>query len=123
MATKFALVQPGIFGVFSGAKIRPHSQWKLGDFSQFRKKIKSQSSKIYKKKIFLKIFGIFIHTVTTHTSYNLLSLTLISPSIFLWHKVIAKLFLFTKNDIIVHYIEVYRANFPSLIDPRAPSQN
>ena len=43
--------------------------------------------------------------------------------------VIANLFfLLTKNDIIVHYnkvsnLGVYRANFPNLKGPRAPSQN
>ena len=59
----------GIFFVFSGAEIRPHSQWNLGDFFFQILKNKSQSKKIF---FFLKI-GIFIqltHT-RTRTSYML----------------------------------------------------
>ena len=53
----------GIFLVFSGAEIRPHSQWNLGDFSQFWKTIP-----IIKKKIFF-FEDCDFHSATTHTGY------------------------------------------------------
>ena len=56
----------GIFLVFSGAEIWPHSQWNLGDFfPNFEEKNLNLQKK--KKFVFLKI-GIFIQSPHTQAT-------------------------------------------------------
>ena len=66
----------GNFCVLSGAEIRPHSQWYLGDFfPNFEKK--SQSSK----------FGIFIqqtHKVHVVTFFNLMAIVCVIAYLFFY---------------------------------------
>ena len=121
----------GIFLVFSGAEIRPHSQWNLGDFfSQFWKK----NPNLQKKKYFFFIFfffkiGIFIQAPHTQAT-DIQLLHFISPSIFMMAKVyvIAKIFYWPKMTIVVHYnkfpnLGVCHSNILNLKGPRAPSRN
>ena len=61
----FQVSLQGFFKVFSGAKIRPHSQWNLGAFSPNFSEKKSQSSK---KNFFLKI-GISIQSAHTQATW------------------------------------------------------
>ena len=117
----------------SGAEIRPLSQWDLGDFLSNLKK-NSQSQKKEKKFFF---FFLNFHSVTTHThththklhNDNLLEMHPIflqfngncmcnSKFCFLTDQKCCSC-LFRKFPKIV----VYRANFPNLKGPRAPSQN
>ena len=108
----------GFFGVFSGAKMWPHSQWNLGAFFPILKKNPN-----LQKEFFLKI-GIFIQSTNTHMLHGDILLQLndnsMCNSLFV--------FLLTKNDIIVHYYKSpnlggSHANFLNLKGPRAPSQN
>ena len=105
----------GFFSVFSGAEIRPFTQWNLGDFSPNIKK-KSQFS------IFFFFFFFFedwdFHSVTTHTSYYHCILFLLQfDSKSMWNRLFV--FLLTKNDINMYYekipnLGVYRANCPNV---------
>ena len=85
-------VHPAIYLVFSGAKIRPLSQWNLGDLFPNSKKKKT----IFKKNYFFLNF----HSITTHTSnkvtfsFNLMAIVCVIANLF---------FKLTENAIIVHY--------------------
>ena len=96
----FKVYSQGLFLVFSGAEIRTHSQWNLGDFlHNFEKKNPN--------RIFLRLGLSFsqhthMHARTyarthAHTSY-MVSFSFNTISIVC---VIANLFLLTKNDRIV----------------------
>ena len=99
----------------------PNSQWNLGVFFFPNFERKYQSSK--KKKFFFFEDWDF-HSVNTHTSY----MVTFSFNLMAIVCVIANFFLFTKNDIIVHFnkfpnLGVYQATFSNLKGPRAPSKN
>ena len=127
------LSQQGFFLVSSEAEIRPLSQWDLGDFFPYLKK----NSQIPNLKIFFfffLFFRIFIQSPHTHSltsymmtiywncilfSFNLMAIVcVIANFVFKLTKKCCSC-LFRKFPKIV----VYRANFPNLKGPRAPSQN
>ena len=118
MTQKGGKQRQGFFLVFSGAKTRPHPQWKLGAFFPILK-TKSQSSK--KKIFFFFLVEWDFHSVNTSFmvtfSFNLKAIC-----------VMARFFLSTKTEIIMHYnkfpnLGVCQANFPNLKGPSTPSQN
>ena len=80
--------------MFSGAEIRPDSQWNLCDFFPNFDKKKQSSKKIF----FFGRMG-FSFNQHTHTSYmvifsfNLMAIVCLIANLF---------FLLTKNDIIMH---------------------
>ena len=86
--------------MFSGAEIRPHSQWNLCDFFPNFEGEKSQSSKNIFFLFFVEDLG--FHSVNTHTSHMVMFSFKLMAIVYLANL----FFLLTKNDIIVHYNKI-----------------
>ena len=117
----------------SGAEFLPLSQWNLGNFFPSLKKKNPNLKKKRKRFFFFLEYSnsrIFIQSPHTHKLHwdNLLSLHLIFFQ-FNCNSMCNSYFVFklTENAVIVcleiSNLVVYRANFPNLKGPRAPSQN